>query len=245
MPVFEELQQRAVHLLQAHDFEAAQKWAAAGILVDENHGELWQVRGIALRMLGRFREAASALETATTLIPLNVFAQCALADSYARLGKRKLASFLYRRLLKEKQCPTQLLPAVSSGAGAIGDYACALNVCRQIVRREPDHHAAIFGIAFYMEKLDYHPEEIVHWVKEAFRLRPQSVTYRLSYASTLEYLGRVPAARELLVDIDVRSIHCSRILNRMAEIFAKAGDAASTCRCASRMAALRPKAPGV
>jgi tetratricopeptide (TPR) repeat protein len=190
-------------------------------------------------MLGQFSEAVAALETATTLIPLNCFAQCALADGYARLGKRKLASFLYRRLLKEKQCPSSLLPAVAAGAGAIGDHACALNVCRQLVRREADHHAALFGIAYYMEKLDYHPEEILHWVKSAFRLRPQSVTYRLSYASTLEYLGRLPAARELLVDIKLDCIHCSRILGRMSEIFSKAGDSENAHRCQCRLESLR------
>jgi tetratricopeptide (TPR) repeat protein len=187
-------------------------------------GALWQLDGLVRRDRGDFDGARRALEMASVLIPLNPGAQCALAECYARAGQTGLARDLYRDLARSGRAPTPLLPAVASGLGSVGDSESALEVCRELSRREPTQHEAFFGMAFYMRRLAYPVEMVIPVVARAHELAPQFIPYRVLLASLLASIGEYQEASDLLRDIPPDSVRCRSCLRRMMTIFRLAGE---------------------
>lgn len=187
-------------------------------------GALWQLDGLVRRDRGDFDGARKAFEMASVLIPLNPGAQCALAECYARTGQPELARDLYRYLAKSGRSPTPLLSAIATGLGSVGDNESALEVCRELSRREPTQHETFFGIAFYMRRLAYPVETIIPVATRAHELAPQFIPYRVLLASLLASIGKYEEASDLLRDIPPDSVRCPCCLRRMMTIFRLAGE---------------------
>jgi predicted Zn-dependent protease len=225
--------QEAETLLRDGQFTLALERAHLGLRHCPDNSLLWQLHGIALCNLGEFREARRSLETATTLGPLRAQGRCCLADCYAKLGSSELARWMYRRLAADRAVGANLLPAIASGAGAVGDYRCALRVCRRLVRLNPEHHQGLFGVAFYLERLGAPATEVVNWVDQAFRLKPRSMTYRLSLATVFCELRRWDEASELLDALPIESA-CPGALRRMSALYARIGAVGRAQACRKR-----------
>ena len=195
-------------------------------------GALWQLDGLVRRDRGDFDGARRVLEMASVLVPLNPGAQCALAECYARAGQTERARDLYRDLAKSSRCPAALLPAIAAGLGSIGDHESALEVCREVSRREPTQHEAFFGMAFYMRRLAYPVDMVIPVVTRAHELAPQLVPYRVLLASLLASIGEYQEASDLLRHIPPGSVRCRSCLRRMMTIFRLAGEhtLADDCR---------------
>jgi pentatricopeptide repeat protein len=161
---------------------------------------------------------------ASVLIPLNPGAECALAECYAKAGQTERARDLYRDLAKSSRCPAALLPAIASGLGSVGDNESALEVCRELSRREPMQHEACFGTAFYMRRLAYPVEMIIPVVTRAHELAPHLIHYRVLLASLLASIGEYQEASDLLRHVPPDSVRCRSCLRRMMAIFRLAGE---------------------
>ena len=212
-------------------FPQAERLARAGLREFPEDGLLWQLLGMFRQRAGDFVSASEALETASLLVPLDPSVRCALADCHARLGRAELARQLYRLLAGDGACPTALLPAVASGLGSVGEDATALDVCRELSRREPTRHEAFFGMAFYMRRLGHPVESLIPVVTHAHDLAPEIVTYRVFLASLLATTGKHQEAYELLRDVPPESVRCSGCLRRMMAVFRLAGDDARARDC--------------
>jgi hypothetical protein len=147
-----------------------------------------------------------------------------LADCYAWVGQANLAGMLYRGLAEDPACPTELLPPVAAGLGAVGENALALETCRELARREPWRHQAYFGIAFYLRRLGSPVGDVLDPVRRAFELAPGSVLYRVTLSALLDHVGRRDEACELMSDVDPASISCTCCLRRVATLFRQSGD---------------------
>jgi tetratricopeptide (TPR) repeat protein len=223
---------RSLEHFHQRRFSQAEIVARAGLSEFPDDGLLWQLLGMLRQRAGDFEGASEALETASLLVPLDPSVRCALADCHARLRRTELARQLYQHLAQDDACPTALLPAVASGLGSIGDDATALDVCRELSRREPTRHEALFGIAFYMRRLGHPAESLIPVVARAHELAPEVTTYRVLLASLLANTGEHQEAYELLRDVPPESVRCSGCLRRMMAVFRLAGDDArlGTCR---------------
>jgi len=198
--------------------------AERGILEDSNNGPLWQFLGMLRYRQGDYARASDAIETAGLLIPLEPAARCALAECHARAGRMVLAAEIYRQLGRDVRCPTSLLPSVASGLGGLGQHEAALAVCRKITRRNPAHHHAHFGSAFYQRKLGRPFTSIIASVSRAFELAPHVPLYRVTLAALLDHVGRREEACELLRDLNPGAIQCRCCLRRAMTIFQQSGD---------------------
>lgn len=227
--------QNSLHrcLALLHDGQAlqAETLARQGVDDDPDDGSLWQLLGLMRRRRGDLVAARPALEAASLLVPLSPAARCALADCYARTGWPDLARDLYRLLAGDAACPTCLLPAIASGLGSVGDDEAALGVCRELSRREPTRHEALFGIAFYMRRLGHPPEAILPMVARAHELAPGVTPYRVLLALLLGHVGQHHEAADLLREVPPDSIDCPCCLNRMRAVFRLAGDHAWCRAC--------------
>ena len=212
-------------------FSQAETLARVGLREFPKDGHLWQLLGLFRQRAGDFAGASEALETASLLMPLAPSARCTLADCHARLGRVELARQFYRHLAGDDACPTALLPAVASGLGSVGEDATALDVCRELSRREPTRHEAFFGMAFYMRRLGHPVEALIPVVTRAHDLAPEIVTYRVLLASLLATTGEHQEAYELLHDVPSESVQCAGCLRRMMAVFRLAGDDARSRDC--------------
>jgi tetratricopeptide (TPR) repeat protein len=187
-------------------------------------GRLWQLCGLLRHRLGDIQGACSALETASLLVPLEPAPRCALAECYARTGHAELAIDLFRELAGDERCPTTLLAAVAAGLGGLGEHHDALEACREIIRRDPEHHQAYFGVAFYLRRIGRPPRAVLPAVLQAHELAPDIPLYRITLAALYDHLGRREEAYDLLCDVDPGVVRCCCCLQRAMAIFRHQGD---------------------
>ncbi len=218
-----ELIQRCLTFFHGGWIAEAARLATEAVQAFPDDGDLWQLHGLLLQRQGDFKGACDALETASLLVPLTPAAQCALADCHARAGRRELARQLYLALAEDASCPTALLLSVASGLYGTGDASAALDVCLEITRREPDHHEAYFGIAYYMRRVGHEAAEILPMVARAHELSPKHPVYRVVMASFLAQVGRFDEACSLLRGVRPGTIRCGGCLRRIMAILDRGG----------------------
>jgi Flp pilus assembly protein TadD len=214
---------RGLDLLRRGWLDEAERLVDEAIEGSPDDGRLWEVRGRIRLRRGDVPGACSALETASLLVPLGPPARVALAECYARTGHRDLAIELYLGLVRDGRCPTELLPSVAAGLGGLGENAAALDVCRELLRRDPSAHEASFGVAFYRRRLGEPPVAVFDDVARAHELDPANTLYRVTLASLLDLLGRREEACDLLRDLDPNAVRCRCCLRRMMGILASSG----------------------
>jgi hypothetical protein len=187
-------------------------------------GRYWQLHGIARWFLGDPLAARRALETASCLRSLTPLAQVALAGAYLQTGKGDVARVIYRYLGECEACSLGLLPKVAVGLGSLGEHGAALEVCWRIVRQDPRHHAAWFGLAFYMGRLGYPLASLLDPLIKAHNLAPQVLSYRLNLALVYGELGWLAQAYFLVKPIAPHDVPRGFCLERFASLFAAVGD---------------------
>jgi hypothetical protein len=131
---------------------------------------------------------------------------------------------IYLMLAGSASFPTALLPRLATGLGRIEEYRAALRVCRTLACRDPRHHAAFFGMAYYLSRLGYPQRSCLARLRQAFRLAPDMVLYRINLACVYADLGRLRAAHGLIRDLDPLTIPCPCWLRRLVRIFDLAQD---------------------
>jgi tetratricopeptide (TPR) repeat protein len=220
----QDLVDRCLTLLKQGQFPEADRLARQGVQEFPESGGLWQVHGLLRQSAGDIDGACFALETASLLVPLTSAAQCALADCHAKAGRRDLARQLYQALARSQRCPTDLLPAVASGLGTVGDPETALEVCRELARREPTSHEALFGMVYYMRRLGRPLDAVLPIMIRAHELAPDSPVYRIVLASLLAQDGRRDEAYDLLRNVRPDAVHCSCCARRVVALFQQVGD---------------------
>jgi tetratricopeptide (TPR) repeat protein len=223
MNTLQDLMQRCLELFHRDRIAEADRLARELTRAFPDDGEFWQLHGLFRQREGDFDGACDALETASMLVPLSPAAQCALADCHARAGRRDLAKQLYLALADNRSCPTAILSSVASGLGCTGDAEAALEVCRELTLREPDHHEAYFGMAYYMRQLGRESGEILPLIARAHELSPEHPVYRVVMASLLAQLGNFEEACMLLRGVGPAAVTCGGCLHRIMAILDRGG----------------------
>ncbi len=215
-----------VALYQGRDLAAAEDALRQLLPEFPDDGRFWQLYGIIRWQRGDLKTARFALETASCLRPLAPLARCALAHAYLHLGPIEVARFLYLSLAEDERTPTALLPKVATGLGCLREEDAALQVCVRLARCEPRHHAAFFGMAYYMARLDYPAASILDPLAKAHNLAPRIVIYRLNLALLYAELGRDAEAYLLLCEIEPNDVPAAFPVERLLALFAAVGDEA-------------------
>lgn len=211
---------------EANDWERCGHALRLALLRFPNDGRFIQWQGLLWHAQGAFSAACRALETAALLIPLSVGAQIAWADAHlAALRRDDAVTILHFLTARIDKVSTPLLPRLASTLGRAGEYALALDVCREASLREPEDDEACFGMAFFMNKLGYPVECVLPLLRRALALEPERPVYRLSVGVVCARLGQSDEAYELLCSIDPRQVTCMSCLQVISRLFDKFDDA--------------------
>jgi tetratricopeptide (TPR) repeat protein len=238
MPFDETLLLVAVQLYEEARFEEAAALAKQALDESPDNGRLWEIYGTARCQLEDFEVACDALETASVLVALHPVAQVALAACYVRANRTELACLIYRHLAVTVT-NTGLLSKVAARLGALEKHSAALKVCRRIVDLDSGHHQAIFGIAYYLRRLGFSSGTILPHLEMALKLSPDNLTYRLNLAFALFDIDCDREAHETLKPVALEAVSSPCCLQRMRQIFDRAGDHARALLCRVRLACVQ------
>jgi tetratricopeptide (TPR) repeat protein len=208
------------------------------LLEHPDDGRLVQLRGIVWHARGRFDAAQRCLERAAALVPLAPTAAWCLADCYLRHDYPQSAHAILVHLAGRSDTPSELLPQLARALGQLGDHHLALEVCRTSARREPDNDQPLFGMAWYMHRLSYPAECVLPLLRRAVDLAPDCLEYRLGYGMLLYRAGRWKDAYGPLSVVPPESVRCPRCLERMVDVFDRAGDHTRRDACCAQLLAL-------
>lgn len=222
--------QRAMSLYDERRFAEAADCAAQGLDHDPDNGGLWQLFGTARCNPQDFAGACDALERTSLLVPLHPLAHYALASCYHRLGQIDLAALIYT-YLAESVASTALLAALTARLGEMARSHDALKVCERITDIDPGHHAAHFGVAFYLCRIGLPAPALILHLAMALDLAPDVTHYRLNLAFNWAEAGDCGKAHELLKPIAVTDVRCPRWLGRMRDIYAAVSDTENSRAC--------------
>ena len=213
-----------LRLYELGDLEACEQLLRVGLLQFPDDGRIVQLQGLVWHARRRYVSAIRALELASTLVPLSLPAQLAMADAYRRSGRPNDARTILSFLAERSDMPTVLLPDLTAGLGIVGEYQQALDVCREASRREPERDEPLYGMAYYMNKLSYPPEVILPLLRQCRALSPESRLYRTSLAVMCGRAGQWEEAYELFAEVDPATLRCQTCLRFMIRVFEHIGD---------------------
>lgn len=135
--------------------------------------------------------------------------------------------------------PTGLLPAVAVDLNRLGEYGLALKACETLTDRNPAHHQAHFGTAYYRCRLGAGPEAIIPALAMAMDLAPDVLHYRLNLAFALADAGHPEEAHVLLEAVDLEEVRpCACWLRRIRDVCEQVGDSARAWVCDRLLASL-------
>ncbi|MBA4016528.1 MAG: hypothetical protein C0483_05015 [Pirellula sp.] len=211
---------------EASEWDACNCALRLALLRFPDDGRFIQWQGLVWHAQGAFAAACRALETAALLIPLSIGAQIAWADAHLAAGRRDDARTILRFLAARiDDVALPHLPRLASGLGRAGEYALALDVCREASLREPEDDEACFGMAFFMNRLGYPAECVLPLLRRALALEPERPVYRLSVGVACTRLGLCDEAYELLCSVDPQQVTCMSCLRVMTRLFEQFDDA--------------------
>lgn len=199
------------------EFRGVLEFAREGLLHEEYHPGLLQMKGLAAYSLGELPEALEGFEAASMVAPLCPAARLALADVYLHFDKPQSAVACLRFLTEVGRCPTPLLPDLAKILGKAGLYRSALRICRRIIRLRGWFHPAHFGAAYYLAKLKGSPSKIIQHLRAAQVQAPQAIPYRVTLAGALSGVGEHIEACELIRMLPTSAIRCTVTIKQLQE----------------------------
>ncbi len=206
------------------DYSAALGLVRKGLARAPDHPGLLQVSGLAAYHLGEPFAALDRLEAAAAVAPLDPQSRLALADLYARSGRRATARVDLRFLAEPGRCPIPLLPDLARLLGRVGAYRAALRVCRQLLAARPWYHPAHYGAAYYLSKLNRPAGGVIRHLRAAAQLAPRALPYRAALAGALVGVGRAGAACRVIRETPLDAVACVCCLRRFTDAAEAAGD---------------------
>lgn len=215
-------------------FEEALDGVQCALVNNQNDGRLWELRGFIHSQRHQWHLARHALETATTLVPLSAAGRVYLAECYRQTGLTDLARELACEMLGDAHIGSSLFLAVAALLDRVGCTRQAVEICQNAIEADPQWAQAWYDLAFYLAKCQPDSGLIEHASRQAVRLDPTKLTFRLVYACRLASQERIEEAYELVCELDqpaINSVCCAGCLRKLQAIYEFIGDEMRAAMC--------------
>jgi len=209
--------------LAAHDYAAAAQVAACAIIEFPLDGRFWELGGVTYWMEGETQAAIRYLEEATMLKPLHPFAQVALADGYAQLGKNDLSRTIWE-FLATADGGSRLIRFLGQSSGELADDFLGCTVYQTVTNNDPLNHHGWFGLGVCLARLGGDLGRVTESLAVAVRLAPGIVPYRLTLAELCLAAGDHDRTLYVLGPLDACRFRCPCLLRRACDLYLQLGD---------------------
>jgi hypothetical protein len=119
-----------------------------------------------------------------------------------------------------------------------GQPSVSVEICRLACRREPGFHQAAFDTGYFLGRCGRAAEEIEASAREAIRLAPRHVNYRVALAVFLWQHKRADDALAEVTSLTVeqlRELTCACCLGKLVRIYEYGAALEQSRACAERM----------
>ncbi|SFH69675.1 tetratricopeptide repeat protein [Planctomicrobium piriforme] len=209
---------------------------------DGDQGRLWELAGLLHADLGDFDAARQALETASSLVPLEPEGRFTLAKCYAANGQADLAREMYWSLLEWNETPQDLLLKIASHFDCLGRPDLSVHACRKASLRDQQVARPFYEMAYYMRRCHYPPHLIESMARHAVRLDPDFQLYRVGLAVFLHSIDRNHDAYDVICDLtprQLKSVTCACCLDQLRAVCEHCGDLPRAAACRARLLHIR------
>lgn len=220
----EKFQKQLSALMRAGEYRSAVDFARSCYQNRPDSSIVAENLGVALWMFGDDQEGCRILQELRSHSTISATACIALMRCYISAGERRLAKKVLLEALKKRDCRTKGLPVLASSLGQLGEYALALEVCKELTNRSPDFPDAWYGAAYYQEAMGVGPQFIIPALRRAIQLQPRCIAVRLCLASAYTKIGSWQDAYALVSNIDLDTIKNKDQLDLLAQIADKNQD---------------------
>lgn len=228
--------QRAVACYSRGLLGEALRHVEAAIADGDVDADALELKGVILQMQGAYDPALDTLQEAARLQPLSMAARLAIADCYCQTGDLETGRAILHELAELGDFPSGLLSSLAEGLGRLQEFDLARRVCQMAVERNPESHAALYGVVFYMARGGEPPAKSIPLVERLIDLAPRVFRYRMSLATLYSQLEAWEKAYLAIADAstdELYSVDCACCVTRLVDLYVQFGDhdRAAYCRC--------------
>lgn len=201
-------------------------------------GRSWELRGLVQRSLGEVALACDSLEHASLIVPLSISGQLTLADCFSRLGKNSLALLIAQHLLARGNLDASLLLVLAHIFNRCNQPGTSVEVCRLACRKDPSADQAYFDLGHFLGRAGRPVADVIAAARQAIRLAPTKLTYRVGLASLLWVEKESREAYEQIAKLtgaQIASLSCACCLKKLVNIYWHAEAFAQSQACVDRL----------
>ena len=232
-------------LLERNKFEHGLKVARSLLREYPYCGKTWEYCGQFYHQLNLLRLSQCALEVATTLIPLSVASQIALADCYIDSDHPEIAIQIYQHLIETKSLSGEVLLNISRCLETLEAYELAKWALVKSEHFDTGSATNHFQLAQHMSNSGYPCRMIETELKKAFRLEPENMDYRIGLACFLHCCHRDDEAYEYVDSLNPQllgKMSCKCCLEKLVSVFSSANDSERLAISQARLSQISAKA---
>lgn len=179
----------AAMLFRRQDYARAARWTQAAVEQHPKDAELFNILGVALRRLGRLKEALAALETAGRLNPKNLAVLQNKGNVLNDMKDGPGAVEAFTRLVRAQPNNAELQRGLGRGYANAGDFAKAEMRYRLAVKLKPDNPEAWMDFLALLTDAYRIPEALAE-LDKAIGANPGSGRLLEAKAVMLRRMGR-------------------------------------------------------
>jgi tetratricopeptide (TPR) repeat protein len=211
-----------------------------------DEGRAWEMVGLIQHAKRQYSVSVSAIERASSLVPLIAAGRVCLAHGYIQIGRKALACDLLKAMDRDESLGASLLLQVATGLDSLDQPALAMQGARTASQLDPQMGQTFYDMGYYAARCGIPPEYTESLARRAISLDPDNVQFRVGLISHLVRNGRPGDAYPVVSRLSngqLESLRCARCLQRIADIYEQAGDYRRLILCQQRL--LQLEASGV
>jgi len=201
---------------------------------NENCGASWELFGMIRHREQQHRSAVIALERAASLLPLSPEGTLSLAEAYRKIERPESAVNALTSLVRDSTLSSSHLLQAAAAFSALEMPDLAMRTCRTAARRDANNPRVLFELGFYASRCGLSPRVTISLAKQAIRLEPNNVGFRVGLACFLLSRAEETLAYEVVNEFStaqLREVCCCSCLERLANLYEAMFDGrAEACR---------------
>ena len=233
---------RALERLRQGEYAEALHLAREIIADAPGQAQGYNIKGTALRALGRFTEAQLAFQKGLEAVPNSVSLAMSLGELEMRLGNRATAREVFENLQREVPGDPASAMQLAAMAVADNDHATALKWLEAAHAHHPDHLSVALGLADLEARVG-NEARADRLLTNSIERHPEALEPRLIYARRLLSLGEPQQALAVMEPVSGTHANHRTLLLNQAQALESLGEPIQARRAWATLVQQQPDNP--